>query len=207
MVGLQIFRQRILFGAVTSKGGGTGEGCGGVEQIHPVDRGIGWERVAVAAACQEVERHHSEAAVCIAYQRAAAYHHIEVVAQAVLDRHVDDAATCWLGEIEAEGHATHLRESSLAGTEGDAVLQQLLELAGRHRQQGQRVVEAQRVFNVESGNTTRRLIGGIIGEGGHLGTAHHINATDLRANATAILQRQHHRGVDLAGVVEVGVSR
>ena len=87
------------------------------------------------------------------------------------------------------------------------MFEQLLELAGAHGDQGEAVVETQRVFNIESGNTARRLIGGRVGKGGQLGSTHYVNATDLRTDTAAILQRQHHRWVDFPGIFEVGICR
>ena len=113
MVRPQIFRQGILFGAVATEAGGTGERCSGIEQVDAVGGGIGREGVAIATAGQEIERHHSERTVRIPSESAAAHHHIQVVALAVLNREVEDAAAGGLGEVETESHTAHLRKASL----------------------------------------------------------------------------------------------
>ena len=128
MICLQILGKSILFGAVASEGGNTGERCGGTEQINPIGRTrnilncIRGERIAVAAAGQEVQRHHPERARRITYQGPTANQHIKVIALAVLDGEVEDATAGGLGEIEAERYAAHLGETPLVWIDGNAVL-------------------------------------------------------------------------------------
>ena len=207
VVHLQVLSKGILFGAIATEGGGTGERRGGIEQVDAVGGSIRGERIAVPTAGQEVECHHPERAGRITDQDPAAYHHIQVVTLGVLNREVEDAAASQSGEVEAERQTAHLGEPTLIGIESNPVLEQLLELAGAHGDQGEVVVKPQRVLNIQGGNTTLRLIRRGVGEGGVLGPAHHIDAADLGTDTAAILQRQHHRGVDLPGVLEIGICR
>ena len=102
MIGLQIFGQGILFRAVATEASGTGERCSGVEQVDAVCGGIGREGVAIATAGQEIERHHPERTSRIPSESTAAHHDIQIIALAVLNRKVEDAAAGGLGEVKTE---------------------------------------------------------------------------------------------------------
>ena len=89
------------------------------------------------------------------------------------------------------------------------MLQNPEQLGCRHCHHGQRIVEAERVGNVELGNLAllladfgvgrRRIFRGAAADGRHI--------ADRVANAAAVLDRNQYSGIGLLGVPEIGVRR
>ncbi len=90
----------------------------------------------------------------------------------------------------------------------DRVLQDPLHLQRRDRGDGERVVEAERVGDVELRDVARLLAGGGVGPPGKLGgaAARGRERADRVADAAAVLDRDRDRGIVLLGVPEVGVG-
>ncbi len=86
------------------------------------------------------------------------------------------------------------------------MLQQLPELAGRHGDQRKTVVKAQGVFDIQGGNATCQLAGGGVGGCWLLLTRDQIDRADLGTDATTVLEREHHGGIDGFGIGEVGIG-
>ena len=229
---LEVLGERILLAALGCEGRGVGQrGRRGAAQRHPV-LAIGREGVVVAAEPrgrarargEEVEGHRADAPVRIADELAVLHQGVDEKAVGIDDCRrndplplagdgaVDVHGLGLPGRVEREADPADLGERAGRGTRsgrGDGVLEHPLQLGGGDRDHGERVVEAQRVGDVELRDVARRLARRRVGGWGKLrrAAARRRERADRVADAAAVLDRDRDRPVELLGVPEVGIRR
>ena len=88
---------------------------------------------------------------------------------------------------------------------GDRVLKEELEFGSGDGEQGELVVELERILKIETGDITCKFASRRIRRR-DAGNSEGTDSTDRVANAAAVFQRDFHGGVDLLGIPEVGIG-
>ncbi len=221
MVVVQIFGQRVLFGPVGRKCRVAGHGAVviavavQVVQIDTVRLGAGGEGIAVAAACQEVERDNADGCGRVPDNLAVLDEFHDQVAVFVKDRSRLDTCASRQIRIERELYARHLRErSGNARQSADAMFQNVHQFLLGQGQQRQRVVEGQGGLDVVLADAARRFDDVAVAvdqfairQACRRGAARQNHRfADRGADPAAVLDRHDDIRIDVPGCCEVGVS-
>ena len=230
--GFEVLSERILLGALDREGLGIRQGDRTCVAQGDLVLAVGWEGIVVAAEArrrcgaggEEVQGHHFDGAVRVANDLTVLHQSVEDAAVLINNRRTDDALALagdvavhveglgLLGGVVAVGNAADLGELAWrrAGCDGcNAVLEDPFQLGGRDGNDGEVVVEAQRVGDVELGDVAGLLTGRDVSSRRELrgAAASRGERADRVADAAAVLDRDRDRLVELLGVPDVGVRR